>query len=74
MLKVVGERERNLAGLLNEMAKINHALKGGNLRLAQRLFDQLTTKERNSPEGLERPARLQLAQEDASSGEVKRAE
>ncbi|MFZ2361545.1 MAG: hypothetical protein WA040_19545 [Anaerolineae bacterium] len=64
MLKVIGEREKNLADLLNKMAKIDQALKGGDLRLAQRLFDQLTPEERNSPEGQERQAQLGLASDD----------
>lgn len=64
MLKVIGEREKNLADLLNKMAKIDQALKGGDLRLAQRFFDQLIPEERNSPEGQERQAQLGLASDD----------
>jgi len=74
MLKVIGEREKNLTDLLNKMAKIDQSLERGDLRVAQRMFDLLTPEERSSPEGLERLARLQLAHEDAQSGEVKRAE
>jgi hypothetical protein len=74
MLKVIGEREKNLADLLNKMAKIDQALKGGDLRLAQRLFDQLTPEERNSPEGQERLAQLGLASDDdALYSQIERA-
>ncbi len=74
MLKVIGEREKNLADLLNKMAKIDQALKGGDLRLAQRLFDQFTPEERNSPEGQERLAQLGLASDDdALYSQIERA-
>ncbi|MFZ2361546.1 MAG: hypothetical protein WA040_19550 [Anaerolineae bacterium] len=74
MLRVIAEQEKNLAGLMNKLLKIDQSLERGDLRVAQRMFDLLTPEERNSPEGLERLARLQLAHEDAQSGEVKRAE
>ncbi len=74
MLRVIAEQEKNLASLVNKLLKIDQSLARGDLRVAQRMFDLLTPEERNSPEGLERLARLQLAHEDAQSGEVKRAE
>ncbi len=74
MLRVIAEQEKNLASLVNKLLKNDQSLERGDLRVAQRMFDLLTPEERNSPEGLERLARLQLAHEDAQSGEVKRAE
>lgn len=74
MLMVIAEQEKNLASLVNKLLKIDQSLERGDLRLAQCMFDLLTPEERNSPEGLEQLAQLQLAFEDAQNGAVKPAE